>query len=224
MSEAFWGAVGAAGMTVVTALAVALKRYIEKRADVAIKRMDGLSADGKPLARRKQYEAFVRFAKFHQQLERVKGMDNVQRMLLFVGSDDGGLPDATKPYKVICRYGWAQDERLNPEESYNFNLVVDRGYCMMLAEMVKDGRTIQTTAEMQAAMLKKYYEIEGVVQSVIYLLNIDVANNEIMFASFASYVRPFTPDELNFLDVRVDRMRAILSHEGDGSELHAILP
>lgn len=209
-------ALGAAGL--LAAAAAAARTYILKWGEVAARRMERREEED---SRQKHYEAFVRFAKFHQQLERVKAVANVERVLLFIGKDDGGLPDLTKPYTVICRYGWAQDERANPEESYSFNLVVDKTYCLMLAEMIRDGRVIQTTATMPPeAMLRKYYQIEKVVQAVIYLLNIDSAASEIMFVSFASYTREFTPEELAFIDVRVDRMRAIVSKAGDGSDLH----
>lgn len=209
-------AVGAAGVAA-AAFAVA-RQYVLKWGEIATRRLE---RQDKEQARQRHYEAFVQFAKFHQQLERIKAVPNVERVLLFVGKDDGGLPDLTKPYTVICRYGWAQDGRPNPEESYSFNLVVDKTYCLMLAEMIRDGRVVQTTAAMPAdSMLRKYYVIEKVVQAVIYLLNVDAEANEIMFVSFASYAREFAPDELAYIDVRVDRMRAIVSRSGDGSDLH----
>lgn len=213
MDSTVWGAVGAAVVMVVGACGLAAKQIIMTRAKILMKRME--RAD--PTLRLPQSEMFTRMICFHTQVELVKKLPNVQRILLFAGANGGGLPDPGKPYRVISKYGWAEDPHPNPHQNYNYSLQVDRGYCELLQRMIRDGRAVVTYASMSDFMLKKYYHIEGVVQSVMYLLSVDQENGEIMYLSVASYNREFTDGELQYIDVRVDRMRSILSKGGDGS-------
>lgn len=213
MDSTIWGAVAGAVVLVVGALGAAAKQLIMKRAALLMRRME--RAD--PKLRLPLSEAFTRMVDFHQQLEMVKKLANVQRILLYAGANGGGLPDPDKPYRVMSKHGWAEDPHPNPHANYNYSLKVDRGYCEMLQRMVRDGRVVLTYATMSDFMLKKYYHIEGVVQSVLYLLSIDTDNGEIMYLSVASYKRDFTDEELQYIDVRVDRMRSVLSKDGDGS-------
>jgi len=186
---------------IIAAIAAVIKKYIEKRGERLI---------NGPADRTQYYEGFLRFAKFHKELESLRDIEAVERVLLFVGCNGGGIPDPTQPYTVVCRYGWAQDPNKDPASAHNFKLLVDRVYCEMLAAVVKNGRVLETTSEMPQCMLKKYYEIEGVHQTAIYFLNIDPNSNEMMYASFGSYKRKFSDKELAKMDVLVDRLRAII--------------
>lgn len=218
--NAVWAVVAAALAAVVGAIGVSVKKIIAKRTEIYLRNLDR----GDRLVRQRTSRAFVRLAKFYYQMDLIKQMPNVERVLLFFGKDDGGLPNPTKRYTVICRHGWAQDGRRNPEGDYNFELLVDKEYCQMLAEMIRNGRILRTTKEMPVCQLRRYYEAEKVVQSALYYLHIDAEVNELMFISVASFVREFTEEELNYLDIKVDRMRSLLVDAEDGSEPTASLP
>ena len=218
--EAIYGAVAAAAVLVIGAVGFSVKQAIIKLVEIWLRKLEE--------PKNRYYGALIRFSSFHQQLEYVYEVAAVERVLLFVGRNSGGFPDPRKKYTVSCIYGWVQDKnKPNPRRHYDFDLQVDRHYSQMLAEMVREGVSVQTYQTMPECMLKRYYQIEGVIESALYFVDLDPDNGEMLFASFASYSRKFMAQEIDYMKVRVDRMRAVLLNKeikSGGSNHHIPLP
>lgn len=211
MDAAITAALGGAAV----ALIFACRAYILKYLDIKMKRMEGLDAQGNPLQKKERnYDALLKRGEFYRNLEAIRDLKSIQRVLLLVGSNCGGVPTPSKAYKVIARLGWAEPPYPNPLSFYDFELIVDSHYCVMLANMIRDGLVLVDTETMPDCMLKTYYVAEKVNQSYLFFLNIDPDNNEMMFFSVASYNGPITTGDALLLRMRVDRMRAALHPTG----------
>lgn len=211
-------AIGAA----VVAIIFGIRSYILKYLDIRMKRMEGLDARGNPLQKKERtYDALLKRGEFYRNLEAIRDLKSIQRVLLMVGSNCGGVPTPSKAYKVIARLGWAEPPHPNPLSFYDFELIVDSHYCVMLANMIRDGFVRLDTSTMPDCMLKTYYIAEKVVESYVFLLNIDPDNNEMMFFSAASYNGPMTLEDIRLLRMRVDRMRAAIAPTGTYDALPA---
>lgn len=218
MEAAIMAALGGA----VVALIFAVRTYVLKFLDIRIKRLEGLDAQGNPLQKKERtYDALLKRGEFYRNLESIRDLKSIQRVLLMVGSNCGGVPTPSKAYKVIARLGWAEPPHPNPLSFYDFELIVDSHYCVLLANMIRDGFVLIETATMPESMLKTYYIAEKVVQSYVFFLNIDPDNNEMMFFSVASYVGPITVEDALLLRMLVDRMRASLHPSGTHDALPA---
>lgn len=134
--------------------------------------------------------------------------DFVDRVLLLVGHNGGGVPTAGGEYKVRVFYGYCSRRPTanDPVEMYYYPLVVDEFYVRMLLEMLRAGRVVNTVANMpEDAMLRRYYETEGVVQSVLYPLK--VSNDSLYYMSVGNYSRPLTGFELAQVELTVTQLR-----------------
>jgi len=134
--------------------------------------------------------------------------DFVDRVLLLVGHNGGGVPTAGGEYKVRVFYGYCSRRPTanDPVEMYHHQLAVDEFYIRMLLEMLRSGRVINTVADMpEDAMFRRYYEAEGVVQIALYLLK--VANNSLYYMSVGNYSRPLTNFELAQVELTVTQLR-----------------
>lgn len=150
-----------------------------------------------------------KYCEFHIGLEKIGKLKYVTRVLLFRGSNCGGVPSPGQPYIVRCFYGWAEDPTLNPEEKYNFNLKVDAYYMQMLLKVIELKVLEVTTSEMpKGSQLRYYYENERVHTARIYKLSID--KTELKYMSVASYTGGFTDEQRNEIDLTVDRVRSVL--------------
>lgn len=159
-------------------------------------------------------DGILRVARFHTLLENLKMMPFVDRVLVFVGLNCGGIPDPAKPYTVSCFYGWSQVPGKHPEQAYNFPLRVDAAYMEMLAEVIAKGKSIQTTASMpDNAQLKKYYEEEGVTQAVLHFLRL--SDNDFLYLSTGTYGPAFTPGQMSQIELMVERVRSVMGAESD---------
>jgi hypothetical protein len=161
----------------------------------------------------KYADGIQRVAKFHALLENLKQMPFVDRVLVFVGRNCGGLPDPSKPYTVSCFYGWSQIAGKHPELAYNFPLRVDAQYMAMLSEVISKGKSTQTVSGMPDSQLKTYYQQEGVVQAVIHFLRL--SDNDFLFLSTGSYQGEFTPGQMVQIELMVERVRSVMDQDGD---------
>jgi hypothetical protein len=104
--------------------------------------------------------------------------------------------------------GWGADGKADPFDLYSHLIRTDAAYLAMLTEIVRDGFTIQTVKSMPpASMLRRYYEAEGVVQSLLYLLR-DFGDGRIVFLSVANYQREFSPTEITQVSIQADQVRS----------------
>lgn len=209
-------------MAVVVATIVALiisgRKLLLKLIDIQIYKLEGKDAQGRPIKRR-TYDAFLKRHEFYRNMEMIRDLKSIQRVLLFVGANCGGVPTPNKAYTVKARDGWAEAPHPNPLNFYDFNLMVDSHYCVILANMIKDGYVVNNIGEMPNCILQNYYKKEGVKQSILFFLHIDPENNEMMYLSVASYTGPIEQVELDILRMHVDRMRSALEPTG----LHRVL-
>ena len=183
-----------------------LKQAVEVVADLVIGRIKrGGSAD---------WDRSLSFlAEFNAILHQADSVENVERVLVFIGHNGGGLPSKDSKYTIRSQIGWdlQPDGRRVYNENFRFNLVVDQHYCDMLHRVHERGRVVLTVADMPESMLRSIYEDEGVVQSAVYQLRHDRRRNRFGYVSVASKSRAFTAGELSRLDVVVARLRSALN-------------
>ena len=193
--------IGIAGA--VAGLIIAVSTGLKKVVDAYFERA------AKQMMQKRYINGMHAVAQFHKIIEEFRKLDHVDRVLLFRGSNCGGTPDPKRPYNVRCFFGWSKDPSKHPEESYNFDLVVDAHYMSKLMDVATRGKSVQITEQIpDTARLKSYYVAEGVVASHIYFLSLD--NNEMMYVSIASYKADFTKAQVMAIDLIVDRARACL--------------
>lgn len=186
---------------IITALAIGLKGVIAEIMETWRSR----------IAKRRYSLGFKAISDFHDILEKLKPMPNVDRVLVFSGKNCGGMPEAGKPYTVNCFYGWPQDAT----SRYSFSIQIDKTYCDMLEKVVQKGKSIQNTSTMpEDSILREYYETEGVFQTVLFYLNINRSNNELVFASVGSYHRDYTNNEMAQLDLVFMQLRELMGELG----------
>ncbi len=197
-------------VTLITALSNGLKGVLEEW----FRRIKRWSSGG---SYRKSYALGLKaVAEFYGFIEHVSKLEFVDRALVFVGNNCGGLPMPTKKYTVRCFYGWCKDPNSKAMEFYNFPLHVDSYQATMLQEVVEDGFVLLTTSKMpEDCQLKKYYSYESVVQSFVGFIKINELDNELIYMSIANYTREFTPTEIGQLQLLVERVRALV---GTGDE------
>jgi hypothetical protein len=146
---------------------------------------------------------------FHECLERIGRLDFVDRVLIFTGTNCGGVPDAKKPYIVRCFYGWSNVPGKNPENQYNFNLKVDAHYMRMIERIIADGVVQVKTDDMpEDSQLRGYYKNEGVVISRLYSLYL--SDTELIYCSIASYSKVYLQSEIDKINFEVDRIRSVM--------------
>jgi hypothetical protein len=196
-----YAAIFAAAVAVVVAVATGFKDVV-----VAFFRRWAKSIEkGK-----RDYTAGVkRITDFHECLERIGRLDFVDRVLIFTGTNCGGVPDPKKPYIVRCFYGWSADPSKHPEQNYNFNLKVDAHYMHLICEIISKGMAEVHTETMPTdSQLRSYYSTEGVHSSRLYSLYLDEIS--LIYASVASYKREFTAAESARVNQEIDRIRDVL--------------
>ena len=197
-------------VTLITALSNGLKGVLE----VWFQKIKRWTSGG---SYRKSYALGLKaVAEFYGFIEHVSKLEFVDRALVFVGNNCGGLPTPTKKYTVRCFYGWCKDPKSKAMELYNFPLHVDSHQATMLQEVVENGFSLLTTSKMpEDCQLKKYYSNENVVQSFVGFIKINEDDNELIYMTIANYTRDFTPTEIGQLQLLVERVRALV---GTGDE------
>lgn len=149
-------------------------------------------------------------AEFSGILERLRRVQSVDRVLVFVGQNGGGLPVPGKPYTVRSYFGWSTRPGVESLGNYNFDLLVDRAYMTMLLKMIEEGSVVNTTETMSdGAILRTFYRDEGVKQSLLYFLNCD--ESQLVYLSVASYAGEFTADQKVLIEMEVQRLRAVMT-------------
>lgn len=143
-------------------------------------------------------------------LDQIRQLGTIDRVLWFVGENGGGIPTVGRKYTVRAERGWSKKNDIDVLKRYNFDLVVDSLYCEMLVKMMTDGKVINTVQSMpDSAILKVFYQDEGVKQAVIYYLGI--VDNQLHYLSVASYEKEFTPIELIRVEMLIQRLRSLIN-------------
>ena len=163
-----------------------------------------------------------KFARGFHQLTKSK---YVARVLIFDGKNCGGLPRAGKPYRVCLRLSWYDPEpadpghaaRPDPEDLYDEAFTVDDHYVGLLVELRAAKRIEVVTADLPLTdcLIGSLYRREGVVYAQWFFLELDGKRGAMAYASVASYVRKFTPDEQDDLFLKMERIRGLYRYGYD---------
>jgi hypothetical protein len=151
-----------------------------------------------------------RVANYRKFIEHIASFDCVDRLIVFSGTNCGGIPDPKKSYEVKALLVWASDPKLNPERFYDFPLKLDHHYVKLILDILENGVvTVEVAKLPEHCQLKTYYSLEGVQSSRFYQLHI--SKTELIFISIANYKRAFTNLEERKIDLAIERIRSIMN-------------
>jgi len=151
-----------------------------------------------------------KMANYMEAIDSIKGINNVDRVLVFRGKNGGGLPKPGKLYSIKAVHGWAKDKSRDPMHRYNFDMPIDAHYARLLEELIKAGVSeVDPDSIPDGAVLKVYYKSEGVVQSRLYFLGI--MGDELLYISIASFKEKYSPSDCVEIDLAIQRVISSLS-------------
>lgn len=166
----------------------------------------------KRIGQRDNYLGMVEFAQLYQICDVLVREDFVDRILLFTGSNGGGVPCAGSPYYVTATAGYSNVPGVRPERPYSGRLPVDGHYIGLLLELCRTGQVLCTPSKMpDRAYLKAFYTNEGVKQSMLCFLKLD--STKLIYFSVANYTREFTVDEKEKIEMAAVEARGIMRSE-----------
>lgn len=152
-------------------------------------------------------------AEFQSILTSAKAIPNVERILVFIGHNAGGLPREGCRYTVRCVAGWTvkgTDPSL-PVRQFQFDLDIDTTYAEMLNRVNTKGWSDEVTAKMEpGSLLRGIYEADGVMVSIVHKIHHEKRRNLFVYCSAASYAREFTDSERSQIAVLASRLRAFV--------------
>lgn len=167
-----------------------------------------ISGEATVADKRQNYLGIKDIAKLYEIFENIVGENFVDRILLFTGANGGGVPKAGKPYFVSATAGWSTNGG-HPERPYSGRIPPDAFYMASLVEMIEQGSVTFTTETMPPkSHLKAWYKQEGVVQSMMFWLQLDA--KELIYCSIASYKAEFTDGQRIKLEMYADQVRGLM--------------
>ena len=129
---------------------------------------------------------------------------SVDRVLLFAGTNCGGLPRAGAPYTASAIAMSAKNPDEVPFSDYQ-NLRVGGFYIGMLRQMMTDGILIVDAALLPDCDIKRYYHMERVRHSVWIFLC--VVERKLYYLSASTYGdAPISGDEITRLQLKAHRI------------------
>jgi hypothetical protein len=195
----------AAILVLIAATATGLKEYIQVRFKKWVKNAE----------REKQTYAngIKKHAHFLQYVEHINQYSFVDRVLVFSGTNCGGIPDPKKPYTLTCFRSWFANEDKKIQELYDFPLKkLDHHYMRLILEILDKPVVNVTATELpENSQLRNFYQLEGVVAARMYQLYI--SDIELIYISIASYKKPFEEIETHKIDMYVERIRSIFNED-----------
>jgi hypothetical protein len=145
---------------------------------------------------------------FRKCCEGIQKLEFVDRVLIFQGTNCGGIPAPPRAYVVECLDGWATAPGDAPREKYGFPIKVDTAYMQMVAEIIDKGEVEVRTETMPDCQLRGYYESDGVNTARLYRLSVDATR--LYYVSVASLTRPFTPKEVRDIRHQIEHLRSVM--------------
>lgn len=143
-------------------------------------------------------EGFDDISNIYFQMDRIIETTNAERVLLFKGSNGGGLPMAGSEF-----YTKAIHQSTDGDESFDlvsrFNTVlIDGNYANMLRDIVTSGFVRLKVSEMPDCLLKRIYIDEGVKYSeVYYLVSKGLVDKKKKFEIFYMSIATHTQDNFD---------------------------
>lgn len=135
----------------------------------------------------------------------------VERVLLFRGSNSGGEPKPGEPYYAQLIYGITEsiEEDLEIAKRYD-KIPVDTRYYSMLKTMIMEGRYKFVTADEAPGLLKDIYETDFVKTSILYCLHMTPKN--LYYVSFENCsADTYSKETLVNLDIEyVPKLKTII--------------
>lgn len=119
-----------------------------------------------------------------------------ERVVVFGGHNSGGIPRVGSPFYATALH-WRVDPKRSPGMADYNELQVDTSYIGMLVHIMQHGSYRFDMEKDQNCLLRRYYEMEGVKDSVIFYLT--CVDNTILYLSCASYDRKFTDIEISYM-------------------------
>lgn len=157
------------------------------------------------------------FGAFAAVLRRLEELPGVDRALVFTGKNGGGRPRPGYKYTVRAQDVWSRKpgETEHLRDFYGVDLPVDEHYVAMLLAIIQYGQVTNVTTTMpEDSQLRGYYDVEGVVSSIIYFLAINLKSQELSFVSVASYKAEFTRVERVRIEMQVEQLRSLVAEGG----------
>lgn len=149
----------------------------------------------------------------YREIDHLVRLKSVERVLIFVGQNGGGIPTTSATYNIGCTYGRSTDPMKRPDEDYRGPLRVDTHYLEMLLKIYRDRQvTVETATMPVGAMLREYYLAEGVTYSRLYFLSL--SPTKLRYMSVAKYSEgDFSPADAHLIDSSVNRIRGLMGEE-----------
>jgi hypothetical protein len=137
---------------------------------------------------------------------RLKGFERfgADRIILFRGHNSGGYPTPGMPYYVSASQWVCSDPQSDGHIENYRNLMVDTAYIsMILSAATNELRHVHNvTKNMPHSQLRRYYEMEGVVESAVFVLGI--YGKTLYFISAARHSGKFSQNDLTAMQLEAN--------------------
>lgn len=147
----------------------------------------------------------------HDSFQEIIGIEKANRVLIFAGSNSGGVPRIDSPFYCEAIHGTYDPSicEIDPLERYGIKRKVDRFYVEMLLQLEKDGSVILEREKMPDCKLKNYYTDEEVRHSALWFIGI--IDCKFLYVSVATCEEtPFSKSELMRMELAVERLRSAI--------------
>lgn len=153
--------------------------------------------------------------KISQIYKRMEEMEKygAERVVLFAGHNAGGIPRLTCGFWVSSIFSHIMSKYSDRSKEYN-NIPVDSTYVGMLLEAQTKPYVRYIREEMDPCQLKKYYESEGVDDSIIIFLGIH--ENKFMYMSIAKYDGHFKDTEVTNILLEAQNIKSMFDSMDKG--------
>lgn len=118
-----------------------------------------------------------------EKMAAIRDLETVDRVVIFAGHNSGGLPRAGSRYYTSALH-WEVKKGFSKDLGEYKDIPVDYAYVKMLLESYEESKVYFKTEDADPCLLKTYYEVEGVVESVTYYM--DISENNFIYMTVAT--------------------------------------
>lgn len=212
LNETLLGTLIAAAVVLITALSTGLRELIATWFAV--------------LKHRLNVESYINqlecFGKFLREIEMMREIKNVHRVLLFRGHNSGGLPTPGHSYSIRAVFGWAKNssdpntcnygDEDDPDDTYGFEILADADYMSTIAKVMTDRCVFLKVAEMPGnSKLRRFLEAEQVKHAMIIFMGI-VDRVNLLFMVVSTYNNEeFSQTDVTRIELAADKIRSMIT-------------